>query len=302
LPVEGFAQLRLTSASNVRLRQQPSADAAIVAEVPLGTELHEAARPQADASWVRVRVPSDGQEGWVMASLTLPFSENARTRVAEDIIRMRLARKGDGFPAQAQLLDFVEREAGSISEPEAAGRFALYRLEALRGAAAAIPSLRRVRTRQITEWVAARKPSIIYNEPGGSWMVSHGEIIAQHDRHRATAASDEIAWFAATNGLGGECEGYPACYLDRDNRLDGEYLRRHPQGRHAAEAVDRLIARTTSDFIKKQLATPPYLNRDADCAELKTTLASLRSAAAGTRAPARDTLIAALDELDRTCN
>jgi hypothetical protein len=41
------------------------------------------------------------------------------------------------------------------------------------------------------------------------------------EKHRGTAATDDIAWFFVENGLYGECEGNVPCYVAWRNQLDG---------------------------------------------------------------------------------
>src|SRR5581483_5936908 len=89
-------------------------------------------------------------------------------------------------------------------------------------------------------FIAAQKDIAFYNEPSGGWMISKNAIRAAHDRYRSTAAADDLAWYLVNNGLGGECEGDIACYAAAANQLEGDYLRLHPAGRHADEALRSL--------------------------------------------------------------
>ena len=165
LPSAEAAEGRLTSAANVRLRAQPSVDSSIVTEMPLGTALTELDGAQ-DGSWILVRA-ANGQEGWVSAALTRDVPAGQRLQVVENIVQARLAREGDGFPAQVELLDFVEREMSAVSDAETAARFALYRLRAVQDAALAIPFLHGHRREPFVEWVTARQALVGYNEPEG---------------------------------------------------------------------------------------------------------------------------------------
>jgi len=52
-------------------------------------------------------------------------------------------------------------------------------------------------------------------------MVDPSYVSGMHEKHRGTAAADDIAWFFVVNGLYGECEGDVPCYVDWENRLHG---------------------------------------------------------------------------------
>ena len=99
---------RITAAANVTLRALPSAGATAVTQLPLGTELTDAGPAGIDKTWVRVK-STDGKEGWIQASLTKTLDPNWRWPTFDRIIAERLGRKGDGFPAQTELVAFIER-------------------------------------------------------------------------------------------------------------------------------------------------------------------------------------------------
>lgn len=297
LPVSAVAQARLTSGSNVRLRALPTADAGIVIELPLGTALQQTGEA-AVGSWIPVRT-EDGREGWILETLTRRMEDGQREQVIEEIIRQRLAREDDTFQAHAELVSFVETAVTAASSPEVAGSFTLYRLQALQRAAAAIPFVRQAWSARVAAWVRTRQAEIVYNEPGGSWMLSRDAILAAHDRYRATAAADEIAWLAATNGVPGECEGYLVCYLERSDLLEGEYLRREPTGRHVEEAIDQL--RQSTQSLVEQLRSGIEFDPARDCTELANAVLSLRAAAAPAAAAGRTHLLEVFDRIARLC-
>ena len=101
---------RLTSASNVRLRASPSDSAAVVATLPLGTELVQLESGGEGGSWTRVRVPMTGQDAWLPTRLTRSLVKTRRAEVVDSIIQERLARKGDGFAARAAARSWLNRQ------------------------------------------------------------------------------------------------------------------------------------------------------------------------------------------------
>ena len=296
---EAVAPTRIVSAANVTLRALPSASSAAITQLPLGTEATGAGPAGLDKTWLRVRL-SDGREGWVLASMTKPLDPAWRWPTFDRIIADRLGRKGDGFPALAELVTFIERVAPEYTDPEGRGRVELARLRATAAALAAVPP-NGGRRDPYASWLAARKDDVFYDEPGGRWLLSNTALWDSQARQASTASADGIAWFAVTNGLGGECEGYLPCYVESRNRLQGEYLRRHPAGRHAEEAVGAIT--DTAEL----LAAPagPHaafvFDRAKDCRDLTASIDALTAAVKGTHVPNREAAGAALAALRRIC-
>jgi hypothetical protein len=246
---------------------------------------------------------ADAREGWVLASLTRPLDPAWRWPTFDGIIADRLGRKGDGFPAFVELIAFIERVAPEYSDPDGRARLELSRVRALSSALGAIPK-GAGRREPYASWLAARKADVVYDEPGGRWMLNGPMIWERHARLTGATAgvADDLAWIAVTNGLAGECEGQLACYVDARNRLQGEYLRRHPAGKHAAEAVD--VIKNTADLLAAPSAKGAAyaFDRKTDCKPLTTTVDALVAAVQGTRAANRDATIASLSALRKACN
>jgi hypothetical protein len=293
-PTAAGAQVRLTSASNVRLRSSPATDATIIAGLPLGTELRETAQSP-DGAWIQVQT-KNGPEGWVLESLTREVPEAQSLRVAEEIIAERLARQGDGFQALAELVAFIERSMSPDGPPDARARLALFRLRALDATLETIPADRGAWSQSMQSWVAAHSAEIAFSEPAGEWMVGNAFILDLHSKHRGSVAADEIAWFAVLANLPGECEGFLACEVEATDRLTGEYLRREPRGAYVSEAV-RQITESAENFWTDPISFEP----GRDCPELVASLGSLRAAVAGSNAPTRAHLIDLLDGIRRRC-
>lgn len=290
---------RITVAANTTLRALPSPTAEAVAQLPLGTELTDAGPAGLDKTWLRVKA-SDGREGWIVASLTKPLDPNWRWTTFDRIIADRLGRKGDGFPALVELVAFIERVAPEYTDPDGRARVEFSRLRATAAAAATIPFKGGSRE-PYASWLKARTSDVVYDEPGGRWMLNDRPIWAAHARAGSSPVTDDLAWFAVTNGLGGECEGYLPCYLNWRNRLQGEYLRLHPVGQHAEEAVG--VIRETTD----RLGAPakPHeayqFDRAKDCKEFGASMDALTAAVKGTRVANRDATLASLGALRQIC-
>jgi hypothetical protein len=95
VPSLAVAQVRVTSAANVRLRSAPELDAPVLMTLPLGTELQQLATP-ATGDWVHVRTGT-GAHGWIYRFLTTEVPDGELQRVVELIINERLALPGMGL-------------------------------------------------------------------------------------------------------------------------------------------------------------------------------------------------------------
>ncbi|HUF48116.1 MAG TPA: SH3 domain-containing protein [Vicinamibacterales bacterium] len=293
-------QVRITAVANATIRAMPDAGAEVVAQVPLGSEVADAGPAGLDKTWVRVRL-ADAREGWVLVSLTRRLDPDWRWPTYDAIIAGRLARKGDGFPAWTELVAFIERVLPEYTDPQGRARVELARLRALTAALESIPFTANWRREPYASWLAVREDQVVYDEPGGRWILAGGPIWELHSLNWATQVGDDIAWLAVTNGLPGECEGYLPCYLAIRNFLHGEYLRRAPDGRHAALAVD--VVRETADRLSEPIDPRHAWQFDAkaDCRDLTTSVDALAAAIAATRAPARDAALASLGTLRELC-
>jgi hypothetical protein len=290
---------RITAATNITLRATPAPDAVAIAQLPLGTELIDAGPAGLDKTWIRVRL-ADNREGWILSNFTRTLDPVWRWPTFDRIISERLARKGDGVAASSELVAFIERVAPEYTDPDGRGRVELARIRAMAATLKAIP-MSGGRREPYATWLASRRTEVVYDEPGGRWILAPGPLWDMHVQQARTTSADEIAWFAVGNGLPGECEGFVPCYLVARNRLHGEYLRRHPSGAHAAESVG--VLKSTADL----LGAPPKagaaykFDKKADCREVTTSVDALTAAVQATRVEAREAALASLAALRRGC-
>jgi hypothetical protein len=290
---------RITAATNLTLRATPAPDALAIAQLPLGTELIDAGPAGLDKTWIRVRL-ADNREGWILSNLTRTLDPVWRWPTFDRIISERLGRKGDGFAASAELVAFIGRVAPEYTDPDGRGRVELSRIRAMAATVKAIP-MSGGRREPYASWLASKKTEVVYDEPGGRWILAPVSLWDMHAQQARTTSADDIAWFAVGNGLPGECEGFVPCYLVARNRMQGEYLRRHPGGAHAGEAVG--VLKSTADV----LGAPPKagaaykFDKKTDCRDVTTAVDALTAAVQATRVEGRDAAIASLAALKRGC-
>ncbi|HEX7085286.1 MAG TPA: hypothetical protein VF198_02900 [Vicinamibacterales bacterium] len=203
------------------------------------------------------------------------------------------------FARRAAAVRQLETALASETDAERAGALALLHLRALRWLLASVP-MDGSRREPYRSWLTAHEALAVYNEPGGQWILSADWLWSVHDRHRATAAAEPIAWLAIENGLPGECEGYAPCYAFTLDRLSGEYLRRHPDGPHAADAADRIRA-VLDEALRLQADPELRIDVSQDCADLVKSLDALRSALIASTAETRGAALASVDALRTFC-
>lgn len=184
-----------------------------------------------------------------------------------------------GYPLKARVTAFDERERqlAAARGVEARGQAALEWLQALKGLLAAVP-IERTDDPIYRTWLDAHDVLVVYSEPADEWLIQDDVVWTLHDEHRNSAAADEIGWIAVTNGLSGECEGHIPCYAYSLNHLEGEYLRRHPNGRHRVEALEQIGAalRSVVDDLLSRQDRSDFLKIPDDCADLSASLVPLR--------------------------
>jgi hypothetical protein len=205
------------------------------------------------------------------------------------------------FAERAVLVERLEAAAERAPAADQRGRLALLRLRSLRWLLASV--FREAEQDPASRpWLAEHESLVVYSEPAGEWLVNPEQVWKIHDNHRSTPSADSIAWFAVTNGYPGECEGYVPCYANILNWLDGEYLRRHPNGRHVDEAVGQV--RSSLDQAVRMLSSAPakdLLDPATDCGDLKTGLEPLRDAVTTSSGSERSGAAAVIDELLQYC-
>jgi hypothetical protein len=238
----------------------------------------------------------------VVAASTLGQPPGSRLPLEGEAARL-LADQTQTFTALGDLADRLRAALANSAEPtETRGRLALAWVRATRRTLGAIPFTVNGTTQEpYRTWLADHADDIVYSEPAGQWLMRTEHLWQLHDAHRRTASAEPLAWDVVNNGLPGECEGYPPCYLAGLDLLHAEYLRRHPSGAHAAEAVEQI--RQSNEQSVDLTAGPKaheFFNPATDCVDLIPKAATVRAALvqAGVDAKAA---IALVDKLRALC-
>lgn len=209
-----------------------------------------------------------------------------------------------GQPAFADKVAAFEAKRAAIAAARGVEPRGAATLEWLRAAKALLESIPfEGPSRAQRAWLDAHDDLVVYHEPGGMWILQNTAVWRAHDENRQSTAADEIAWLAVENGLPGECEGYVPCYLSKLGALHGEYLARHPGGRHAADALDRMdemLAIVLDDLLKRRDASD-FLKVPDDCADVRQMTGSLRATVSRVASPKGAKVIEELDRLRAKC-
>jgi hypothetical protein len=200
------------------------------------------------------------------------------------LIALLLATQVEGsdpatFARRVAALDAADAERAAAVSPDDRARGTLKWLQALRELVEAIPAFRVVQPHH-RAWIDKHEDWVFDDEIGGRWLISRSVLEKAHKDHAGSAVADEIAWFAVTNDLGGECEGYVPCYAHGLNNLYGDYLRASPRGAHRQEAfnsISELLRTVVTDLLGAR-AQPEYFNPKDDCEALLNAMRPLRAA------------------------
>lgn len=243
-PVAARGQ-RITRASGVRVREAPNQDAKELAKLDIGTVVSEL---ELKDGWARVRT-SENIEGWLSEALTLTYEPARAYELTKRILAERKEAKFN-FADEVDLTKMLARSAGTSSSASARAELELERFRVLARLLEKIP-MERKDSPPYKEWLDAQGDLLVYSEPAGQWFVRALLLWDLERIYHALPIADEIAWDAAAAPLPGECEGYLPCYLSVAAMSYGEYLRRHPQGSHAGDALNGIKEALNPELAKE---------------------------------------------------
>jgi hypothetical protein len=297
------AQPKITTVSAVRARTGPQVAADEISRLKLGTVVSAVARTADESEiggkkdyWYRVNLPG-AQSGWIFGGLLKDYSAARREETSREIIGERLKAESMSFDDGIDLYHFVSNAVVETKSLNVKGEFTLLKLLALGRSLNGIPFDKRERA-PYRDWLKAHEQEIVYSEPSGDWLVRSKLFWDLERRYHRAPIAERIAWEAAQNPLPGECEGDEVCRFFYVNLTDGEYLRLHPNGAHAGEALKSLEEALASDELASTLKSR---SRDTyvveQRADLIKALAGLRLTLSKTSSPEKTALLKQLNQL-----
>ena len=220
---------------------------------------------------------------------------------------IRLVGLAGLMSAQAPFLDAsatadrLQAALPAVKDAEERGRTSLAWVRAMRRALDEIPRTAERNREPYTGWLKQHDADVVYSEPAGQWLVAPELLWTMHDSIRGTASAEPFAWEIVGNGLPGECEGYPPCYLSGFTTLHGRYLQEHPEGEHAEKAAEEILESLAQ--IERLLNEPlghELFNPRTGCEDLKATAAALTTQLSAAKGVA-DAVTAAIGQLRGRC-
>jgi hypothetical protein len=140
------------------------------------------------------------------------------------------------------------------------------------------------------EWLKTHGAEIIPNEFGGAYNLRSELLWSLEKKYHALPIADRIAWEAAQNPQPSDCEGDEVChFFIAEGAI--KYLSVHPNGTHAAEALNYLTESLTDDVIRRANAKGGDKYAVEERIALREKLATLRLALAKTSAPEKTELL-----------
>jgi hypothetical protein len=296
------AEMRITTATTVRVRSEPKTTGPVVAEIGIGRVLREVERTATPETvggrtdtWRRVVLDDVGNDGWVFGAFLAPFAMADRDRIHLEIAEARLKNEDLTFGDWADLTDFLDRAAREAPDGGARAALGLARLRAMSKAVMTL-SYDTAETAAAKGWLGRYAEELVYNEIGAGWLVKSDVFWDLREKYKALPLADEIAWGAARNPLPGECEGYVPCYVDAIRITDARYLGLYPNGAHAAEAVAELVA-SLSMSLEGESAFDPKDVSEEERPAFRKALGELRAAVAKTSTPKTKELLGLIDRI-----
>ena len=237
-----FQPNRIITGSHVRIRREPQLSAKEITQLQLGTLVQATERtPQPEAIgkmkdyWFHVRV-ADGQHGWIFGSFTMRFEPENRDEIYREITLARLARSTLSFPDLVDFFRFLTRASEEVVNRDITAALQFARLQVLQRSL----NGQHNSTANVEDWIQEQRESLVFNEPGGEWLVRADLFWELHETYRSLPLADDIAWEAANAPLSGECEGYLPCVIQRLNATQGRYLNFYPTGKYASNALETI--------------------------------------------------------------
>jgi hypothetical protein len=267
-------QIIVTDVS-ARVRSQAQASAPEVSRIRLGTVLKVTEK---NPAWYKVQYTAGGKttNGWISANSVNDLNAGAREELYRQIVDRNYKSEMD-FASASEMVDFLTQVTSELGTSNASAELELKRLLALQTALKKIPSGGGDRS-PYREFIKMHEKSVIYSDPAAEWYVVSNLFWDLRKKYATTTTADQIAWQGAENPLPGECEGYVNCYLFSERMTNGEYLRLHPNGKKATEALanlTRFLSSVVEDLDKKTSFTGP--TDVTDRAEFNNLLAELRT-------------------------
>ena len=297
------AQSKITTVSAMRVRSGPQTTAQEITRLKLGTVVNATERSSNQDTvggktdyWYLVNLPN-GQSGWLFGGLLLDYTEQQREQLLRQIIEARLKAENTDFLDRLEIYNLAARSTTEAKDVNTRVEFELLKLLALSSSAEAFSSDQANKS-PYREWLKAHGGEVIPNEFAGGYNMRTDLLWNLETKYHSLPVADRIAWAAAENPQPHDCEGDEVCNLFT---FEGgvEYLRRHPNGAHAAEAVKTFDELLSDDVIKRANDKGGDQYAAEERVSVRKLLSSLRPELAKTSVAGKAELLKKLDRVTR---
>jgi hypothetical protein len=299
------AQPKIVTVSAMRARRGPQAAAQEITRLKLGTVVSATARTARQDTiggktdyWYRANLPG-GATGWLFGGLLLDYDSGRRHQLLSQLIEARLKAENTSFADRQEIYNLAAGAIGEAEDANARGEFELLKLLALANWAGSVPDNMRDKS-PYREWHRAHAAEVIPNEFGGGYNLRTELFWNLEAKYHAHPIADRIAWEATQNEQPSDCESDEVCAFFAFGERQVKYLSLHPNGAHAAEAIQSLTELLTDDVINRANSKSSDQYVAEERAGLKKALASLRLALAKTSARGKAGLLAKLERVPAT--
>ena len=297
-------QAKITTVSAMRARKSPQITAEEITRLKIGTVVQAIARSTTQDTiggktdyWYRVTLP-DGETGWLFGGLLLDYNARQREQLLRQIIEARLKAENTEFADREEIYNLAASSVTEAKDINTRAEFELLKLLALANWASTFPDERQGDKSQYREWHKAHAAEVIPNEFAGGYNLRSELLWDLEARYHTLPIADRIAWAAAENPVPSDCEGDEVCHFFVFAPAI-QYLSLHPNGAHAAEALNGLNEMLTDEVIK----TANYKGGDKyvveQRTELRKLLTSLHIAIVKTSAAEKNELLKKLARVQR---
>jgi hypothetical protein len=248
------AQAKITTVSAMRVRRAPQVSAEEMLRLKLGTVVNAIARSMNQDTvagktdyWYRINLPN-GETGWVFGGLLLDYNAQQRNELLRRIIEARLKAENTEFADRQEIYNLASNSVAEAKDASTRAEFELLKLMALANWASTFPNNLSDKP-PYREWVKTHAAEVIPNEFGGGYNLRSELLWNLETKYHSLPIADRIAWEAAENPQPSDCEGDEVCHFFL---YEGaiKYLNLHPNGTHAAEALNGLTEVLTEEVIK----------------------------------------------------
>jgi hypothetical protein len=295
------AQPKITTVSAMRARRGPQVAAEEIMRLKLGTIISAVARSANQDTiggrsdyWYRVNLPN-GETGWLFGGLLLDYDIRQRQQLLRQIFEAHLKAENTEFADRQEIYNLAASSIAEAKDANTRAEFELFKLLALAKWAESLPNDVKDKS-PYREWHRAHGAEVIENGFAGGYNLKTELLWNLETRYHALPIADRIAWEAANNMSPSDCESDEVCDFFL---ISGEieYLRLHPDGAHAAEAVNDLNNGLTNEVIDTANGKDSGKDAVMQRTELRKTLSSLRLALAKTSAEGKAELLRKLDRV-----